>query len=350
MLASAFTGKLIISLVICVLFSVALGLASLRRLHDAKLNKNWLFAPSLSFALIALIIIFSEQHSSYYLLLIPAFSSAVLLTYPSKQQSIEKNYILGYIGPVDMSEYQQNAHQGKSAKFRIEPSIAGESAINIDAQQHEAQQVHAAYTLDNNQQTSQLDSEQTDIGELIRLKLLSNKKAQLAIIIMVLVTLAIVLTSWLITFFSAKHSNDIEQKFIPQISNSRAEIRREHPLIMPDNFTLYLSQHQGVTINWQADEVNTPQLWSQLSAQGDSSCQNISFNKGKTIRTLAVDVTSKNGVNTNYFASFSPLDSQTIIQALAFRGKFTLCGYDFSLKGSQATLGKNKHYAHWVEY
>jgi len=350
MLASAFTGKLIISFVISALFSAALGLTSLRRLYDAKLNKNWLFAPCLSFALMALIIIFSEQHSSYYLLLIPALSSAVLLTYPSKQQSIGKSYILGYIGPVDMSEYQQNTHQGKSAKYRIEPSIAGESVISIDAQQHETQQAHAAYTYNNNQQTSQLDGEQTDIGELIRLKLLSNKKAQLVIIIMVLITLAAILTSWLLSFFSANHSSDLEQQSTQQISSISAKIVRKHPLVMPDNFTLYLSQHQGVIINWQADEVNTPQLWSQLSAQGDNSCQQISFNKGKPVRTLAVDVASKNGVNTDYFASFSPLDSQTIIQALAFRGKFTLCGYDFSLKGSQATLGKNEHYAHWVEY
>ncbi len=350
MLASAFTGKLIISLAISALFSAALGLTSLRRLHDAKLNKNWLFAPSLSFALVTLIIIFSEQHSSYYLLLIPALSSAVLLTYASKQQSTGKKYILGYIGPVDMSEYQQSAHQGKSAKFRIEPSIAGESVINIDAQPQETQQAHAAYTFNNSQQTSQLDGEKTDIGELIRLKLLSNKKAQLAMLAMVLITLAAVLTSWLITFFTASNSNELEQKSAPQILNTRADTVREQPLVMPDNFTLYLSQHQGVIINWQADEVSTPQLWSQFSAQGDNSCQQISFNKGKSLRTLAVDVESKNGANIDYFASFSPLDSQAIIQALAFRGKFSLCGYDFSLKGSQAVLGKNKHYAHWIEY
>mgnify|MGYP007087009872 CR=1 FL=1 len=350
MLASAFTGKIVISLVISALFSAALGLTSLRRLHDAKLNKNWLFAPSLSFTLTALIIIFSEQHSSYYLLLIPALSSAVLLTYASKQQATGKSYILGYIGPVDMSEYQQNVHQGKSAKFRIEPSIAGEGAINLDAQRQEAQQAYAAYANDNNQQASQLDGAQTDIGELIRLKLLSNKKAQLTIIIMVLITLAAVLTSWLITFFSASHSNDIEQTPPQHILSTNAEIIREHPLAMPDNFTLYLSQHQGVIINWQADEVSTAQIWSQLSAQGDNSCQKISFNKGKPIRTLTVDVASKNGANIDYFASFSPLDSQAIIQALAFRGKFSLCGYNFSLKGSQTTLGKNKHYAHWVEY
>ncbi|MCW8834248.1 MAG: hypothetical protein OQK09_04605 [Colwellia sp.] len=349
MLASAFTGKLVISLLISLLFSAALGLTSLRRLHDAKLNKNWLFAPSVSFALVALIIIFSEQHSSYYLLLIPALSSAVLLTYPSKQQATKQSYTLGYIGPVDMSEYQQATHQGKSAKFRIEPSLAGESIMSLDEQQS-AQQANTSYNVSDHQQTSQLNAQQADLGELIRLKLLSNKKAQIAVIVLVVIVLASVLFSWLVTFINASSVNDTESISEPPQKSISETIAREHPLAMPDNFTLYLSQHQGVIIGWQADEVDTPQLWSQISAQGDESCHQISFNKGKPIRTLTVDIESKNGANTEYFASFSPLDSQALIQALAFRGKFSLCGYDFSLKGSQAQLGKNEHYAHWVEY
>jgi hypothetical protein len=119
---------------------------------------------------------------------------------------------------------------------------------------------------------------------------------------------------------------------------------------MPDNYTLYLSEHQGITINWQADEVSNTLLWSQLTAQGDESCKQISFNKGEPIRTLTVQVENTTGTNNDYFASFSPLDSKTLIQALAFRGNFTLCGYDFSLKGSQAALGKNELYAQWVDY
>lgn len=350
MLASAFTGKLIISLVINILFSAALGLTSLRRLHDAKLNKNWLFAPSLSFALVALIIIFSEQHSSYYLLLIPALSSAVLLTYPSKLQKNQQSYTLGYIGPVDMSEYQQTTHQGKSAKFRIEPSLAGESIMSLDGQQQSAEQANASYNVANNSQTAQLNNQQADIGELIRLKLLSNKKAQIAVIVLVAITLASVLVSWVVAFFNATNANEVEPLPLQQVSRISESVEREHPLVMPDNFTLFLSQHQGVIISWQADEVDTSQLWSQVSAQGDESCHQISFNKGKPIRTLTVDVENKGGVNSQYFASFSPLDSQALIQALAFRGKFSLCGYDFSLNGSQAQLGKNEHYAHWVEY
>lgn len=349
MLASAFTGKIIVSVIIALLFSAALGLTSLRRLNDAKLNKKWLYAPSVSFALIALVIIFTEHHGSYYLLLLPALFSAILLTYSSKIESSKQEYTLGYIGPVDMSEYQQSSHQGKSAKYRIEPSIAGENVMNIDAQQQEA--LSAEYSFQQtNQHNSHVNDQQSDIGELIRLKLLSNKKAQITIIAILAVILSGVIISWLISFFSNSTLPEITQDPIAEAHAQSVVITREHPLEMPDNFTLYLSQHQGLIINWQADDNNSQQLWSQLSGQGDKSCQEISFNKGNPVRTLNVDIESVNGTNSNYFAVFSPLDTEVLIQALAFRGKFSLCGYDFSLKGSQAALGKNEHYANWVSY
>ena len=346
MLASAFTGSFVISLVLLVLFSLVLALASLRRLHDAKLNKNWLLAPSLTFALVAMIIIFSEQNSSYYLLIIPTLCSAVLLTYPS---NTKLNFILGYYGPVDMSEYQQDTHQGKQAKFRIEPTLVSDNATNFDNNVQSALQVHE---VDQNNYSQNLDSfsKQADIGEMIRLRLLSNKKAQLVVAAIVGLTLIGVATSWLINYLNA--ANDTLAKANPnqQVDNAKPTISRNHPLTMPDNYTLYLSEHRGISINWQADEVNETVLWSQLTGQGDQSCKEISFNKGEPIRTLAVQVVNSGGANINYFADFSPLDSKALIQALAFSGNFMLCGYDFSLKGSQAALGKNEQYAQWVDY
>ena len=116
-------------------------------------------------------------------------------------------------------------------------------------------------------------------------------------------------------------------------------------LAMPDNFALYLTPHQGILLHWQADNVTSGQLWSQLTAKGDKSCQIINFNKGNDFRPLSIEVEA----NTEYFASFSPLDSQALIQALAFQGSFSLCGYDFSLKGSQSVLGKHNSYAAFLE-
>ena len=351
MLASAFSGNYFISLILLALFSSVLALSSLRRLHDAKLNKNWLFAPTLTFALVALIIIFSEQSSSYYLLIIPALCSGVLLTYPSptsNNNSIKRTYILGYYGPIDLSEYQQESHQGKEAKFRIEPTLANDNSINFNGEVQPLQTNENEST--GNYQESASHNSQIDIGEMIRLNLLGNKKAQLIIAALVALTLITVVTSWLMNYLNNTDEDIDQNQTSQQVMHAEASLSREHALVMPDNYTLYLSQHQGITINWQADDVSNTTLWSQITAKGDESCKQISFNKGDPIRTLSVKVENNIQTDTEYFASFSPLDSKALIQALAFRGNFTLCGYDFSLKGSQAALGKNEQYAQWVSY
>ena len=350
MLISAFSDKAFFSLAILAIFTPILALTSLRRLKDAKLNKNWLFVPNIIFVITGLIIIFTAQNNSYYLLIISAFCLAVLLTYPSVNQknSAPHNYVLGYFGPVDMSEYQQTTHQSKQSKFRIEPTLVGNNAEN---QNNDEQTV-----FQNNTTTSSYSENEPkiDLGEIIRLKLVSNRKAQLAMVIILTIALLSMCVSWVIEYFSNNEQSSKKQELNTLTEITQKVLERKHQLSMPDNFSLYLSQHQGITINWQADEVSNPLLWSQSSAKGDDSCQQISFNKGKPIRTLTVEVENSglenSGIYNNYFASFSPLDSKTLIQSLAFRGSFSLCGYDFSLKGSQAALGQNKQYANWVEY
>jgi uncharacterized membrane protein YhaH (DUF805 family) len=345
MLTSAFSGSYVTSIVFLLFFSIVLTLTSLRRLHDAKLSRNWLLAPSISFTLVAVIIIFSEQYSSYYLLIIPILCSGVLLTYPS---ITKKKFILGYSGPIDLTEYQQENNQSKQTKYRIEPTLISNSATSYDKDNLSSVQVSnidESYYSEN----SASSDDHTDIGEMIRLKLLNNKKAQIIIVATIAVTLLGVLTTSLINYSNSDNEN------ATVVSSQQAKVTtttptRSHPLDMPDNYTLYLSEHSGISINWQADAVNDTILWSQITAKGDESCKEISFNKGKPIRTLTVQVSDNGGNNTNYFADFSPLDSKELIQALAFRGNFTLCGYDFSLKGSQAALGKNMQYAQWVEY
>jgi uncharacterized membrane protein YhaH (DUF805 family) len=352
MLISAVAGKTFISIIILAIFAPIIAFTSLRRLKDAKLNRKWLFVPNLLFILTALIIIFSEQNSSYYLLIIPALCLAVLLTYPSvsPKNLLPVNYVLGYFGPIDMSEYQQTTHQGKQVKCRIEPTLAGNNSITLENDEQNVLQTH--------EEASSYDKsvQQIDLGEIIRLKLVKNRMAQLAIAVILIITLVSVCASWLMEYLSDNEQVDVQtiQKSNKLNPSTQNIIERNHLLAMPDNFSLFLSQYQGVIINWQADEVSTPLLWSQSSAKGDDSCQEINFNKGNSIRTLIVQVEnsamdSSNSIYNNYFASFSPLDSKDLIQALAFRGSFSLCGYDFSLKGSQATLENNKAYANWVE-
>ncbi|MEY8213749.1 MAG: hypothetical protein RPR97_04600, partial [Colwellia sp.] len=167
-----------------------------------------------------------------------------------------------------------------------------------------------------------------------------------AITAAVSVTILSVIIAWLTTYIDSDTSPNINKVVNETSTKPVMSITREHPLAMPDNFTLFLSEYQGVIINWQVDKANTAEIWSQQSAKGDKSCQSITFNKGKSIRTLHVQIER----NSDYFANFSPLDSKAIIQALAFKNSFSLCGYNFSLKGTQAILGKHKHYAGWIDY
>lgn len=350
MLASTFTNQLVVSLILLVLFISVIALACLRRLHDAKLNKNWLFVPSITFTAVALVIIISEQHNSYSLLIIPALCTAVLLTYPSAEQ---RNFILGYYGPVNMQEYQQEVHLGKEAKFRVEPTLIGANHINTEAlpngEGQSAFHMHAAEK-SNYSGNDTTNKRQVDIGEIIRIKLLSNSKTRWLSAAFIMLTFIGVVTSWLVTYINSTKIILDEAQPSEQTGTTELKFTRKQPLAMPDNYTLYLSDHQGITLNWQADEVSNSLLWSQETAQGDDSCKEISFNKGEPIRSLLVQVANTTGTNTDYYASFSPLDSKNLIQALAFRGNFTLCGYEFSLKGSQAALATNEQYARWLDY
>ena len=242
-----------------------------------------------------------------------------------------------------MSDYQQ----GQQAKYRIEPTLVGNNAASFNHDEQALLQARHSAAYNTSEQ-------QTDIGEIIRLKLLSNRKAQLIIAIILAITLIGVAASLLMAPLSETEQVQITHAAQKTLEKTQNIIERKHPLAMPDDFSLFISQHQGVIINWQADEVSSPLLWSQSSAQGDNSCQQISFNKGSPIRTLSVRVENNSSMASsaynNYFASFSPLDSEVLIQALAFRGSFSLCGYDFSLKGSQAAIGKHAEYAKWVSY
>jgi hypothetical protein len=139
-----------------------------------------------------------------------------------------------------------------------------------------------------------------------------------------------------------KQESGIEE----QISQSVTLTSRLHPITLPDNFSLMLTEHQGLIINWVAESSSSEEIWSLSSGQGDQSCKEIIFNNGEKIRTLSVY--PENG--TEFFAQFSPLDTANLLQAIAFRGDFSLCGYKFSLKGSQAVLGKNSPYADMIEY
>ncbi|MCP4985683.1 MAG: hypothetical protein GY928_06305 [Colwellia sp.] len=340
--SAVFSAYLVVNIIILLLLTAVLSLSTKRRLHDAKLNKNWQMVPGALFLLTGGLSSFIENSSSYYLLLLPALSTALLLTYPSKNGKTQRKYTLGYSGPVDLSHYQQSDSVVKAHNQRIEPTLV---ADGISEQLY----VSESDTEQSLTPKSQTENKQVDIGELIRLKLLSNRKFQLGVLASITIILLAVLIN---SFFSSTPEQDdnvktevTEPKLATNEKSHNVFTNKDHLLAMPDNFYLYQSPYQGIIIHWQADHLSNGELWSQTTAKGDESCQSLQFNKGAPLRPLTVTVEN----SSDYYASFSPLDSRALIQALAFRGKFSLCGYNFSLKGTQAVLGKHAKYAPFLE-
>ena len=349
--SAIFSSYIVVSFTILLILTAVLTCSAKRRLHDAKLNKNWQLVPGGLLLLTGVLSLLLENSSSYYLLILPVLSAALLLTYPSKGTKEKNNYILGYYGPVDLSRYKQKTVVMKTHNQRIEPTLAANGASEqLYAYDTIAEQSITPNDTFNDEIDREVDGKQADIGELIRLKFLGNRKIQLGLIASVaLIFIGVLVNSAINAIPTEQNNTNNTELSEPQVvsNNVSATIlaNKNHLLAMPDSFNLYLSEYQGVIIHWQADQVANGELWSQLSTNGDKSCQSIKFNKGSSIRPLTVLV--ENG--SEYFASFSPLDSGELIQALAFRGKFSLCGYSFSLKGSQAVLGKHNQYAPFLE-
>jgi hypothetical protein len=304
-----------------------------RRLNDANLNIKWLLAPAGSFLIAGLIIIMSSNSSSYWLLFFPLVISTLLMTYKSQKH----NHILGYCGNVDLSGYiKQENHQ----ENRIEPTFNRNYVENSQSSTY--QNASQTFVQQEKRSKNSLYESDYDIGETIRLKLLNNKNAVLTTTILtVLVIIAMTLTS-VIASYDEDENTTQQKNDLSTVTKSAPALL--HKVMLPDNFSLFASAYNGITIKWEGDSSNTRILWQQLTAQGDDSCMIITYNNGEIIRTL--NVTQEN--NGDYLATFSPLDTKTLIRNIAIRSGFTLCGYRFSLKGSQSTLGKHSYYSTFI--
>ncbi|PCI62605.1 MAG: hypothetical protein COB35_02965 [Gammaproteobacteria bacterium] len=351
LLTHSVSDSKILSLIILFASAYFSAMSALRRLHDAQLKTNWLVLSIACYLVIGLAIIFVSASIINWLIILPLTLSALLLTYSSNGN---KQYNLGYNGPVDLSHYKSadiHTHHAKiepsfvvSEQKKLDPSLnksVNSTVENIDYNntQFNASAIAAPQTTQKNQ-----GIDTSDLGETIRHILLKHKKTLLLAVSFFIV---IIFTAIYTTSSPTTEISQHQQASISNIQQNQSLIfERSAQLDMPDNFTLFLNQYNGLIIHWQADEPSVNQFWSLVNAQGDDSCQQISFNKGEKFRTLTVSVENK----INHYASFSPLDTQKLLQAIAFRGSFSLCDFKFSLKGSQAALNKNSRYADFIEY
>lgn len=306
------------------LFTLSLiTLTSMRRVNDANLQVKLAF-PSTLLTLVSLVLIIAiDNHLVFWSLLFPLSYAILLSTYKSKDKQPK---ILGYRGPVDLSEFTNN--RKVAANYRVEPSFDGASTsvepMTSSLAAREAQPINEA--------RSSMDfSLVTDF--------IVNKKKTVLIATLSVVTLIIVFS-----FLNSGENNEsiieeTQQVTTPENTAPANEIRN-NLIELPDDYQLMTTEHGGLIITWQADVTDEKKLWSQTTASGDKTCESISFNAKTKVRTLQVTVENEE----DYLAYFSPLDTKNLVTNIAKRSKFKLCDYEFSLKGSQAALNKNKFY------
>lgn len=108
---------------------------------------------------------------------------------------------------------------------------------------------------------------------------------------------------------------------------------------LPDGFWLAL-EGDVLILRWLGDAGDAQNLWRLASAVGDKSCAYLEFNDGSQFRPMTVDLVADGATE----ARFTPLDKSVMVNHVALRGNFKLCGYEFSLKGSQAALMQNPQF------
>lgn len=172
-----------------------------------------------------------------------------------------------------------------------------------------------------------------NVAKLHQTKLILIGKITAAIIA---VGIVVYLVFALISVFSGDGTEQTEH--VDDMSNQQqASIRQMVKL--PDGFWLAL-EGEILIVRWLGESGDKQSLWRLATAIGDKTCANLEFNDGSRYRPITVDLLDDGASE----ARFTPLDKDAIVNHVALRGNFKLCGYEFSLKGSQATLMQNPQF------
>lgn len=137
--------------------------------------------------------------------------------------------------------------------------------------------------------------------------------------------------------------SQVDESVVPAVPSAPIAASDRVTLDLPDGFSVALEQ-DVLIIRWLGERDKPQNLWSIATAKGDKSCSALVFNNGTEYRTITVDLLADSATE----ARFTPLDTANIITDLARRGSIGLCGYKFSLKGSQAVLEPNRAFGTYL--
>ncbi|MGX5175090.1 hypothetical protein ACUR5C_13795 [Aliikangiella sp. IMCC44653] len=366
-LESALKEALGISLILLLVLASGLLLASVRRVRDAGFNLWLAAAPSLSFLFICVCIGFLEHWSKYILIGLGALISVAFGLLSNARKRRNRTYTLGYSGPALARSSEVVSPIERFS--RIEPNLDVESVTEIEAEDKPGFAEKSAkianfdisiesHQLDENVHSEALSSEFATSGAQFKKAQISETEAsgiqtsglqsiqswlaQNLKVVFAAVGVVVILGILVISFIQPD-TNEPNQ--FAEMTPQTEVKQRLNKIKMPDNYWLMFDQHKALTIAWQGDFGEDQVIWTAATAQGDESCAKIRFENGESYRLLTA--TRKN--SGDYYADFSPLDSQKLVKAIALRSRFKLCGYEFSLKGTQAIIMANKAYASLIQ-
>ncbi|QIJ06275.1 hypothetical protein [Shewanella chilikensis] len=389
-----------------ILLAPVLLLSCRRRLGDGGLNP-WLSLIALLPWLILLLTLGSGQEGSYLIgalvLALALHTGLALLPGGNRSRGArsQRDYVQGYCGPVPLSAARKNKIR------RVEPTLGGTSVSGAErepepelapdyAAERGAAEYNAVHDLSHDAisygpgrsryfdsaptegDASAIDTEpgwhtdkqarhkgngaepgfddEIDRTGSLSVLLLSWRDAVMllwqrlggfsaaqrkgfAIAALVTALLGLGLIIWLL--WPQAEPNEASGRETTEIA---AETSDRVTVRLPDSFSLSLDGDL-LRMSWLGDTDAPGPLWDLATAKGDRRCAELVFNNGTGYRPMSVVI----GDNGKVEAAFSPLDSQVIVQDMARRGSVKLCGYDFSLKGSQAALGSVPAFRQFIE-
>ena len=333
---------LVILLIIC---SPIILASAMRRVHDGGLATPLAGIPVATYWLCVIGITY-VSHGSIWILMVLAVIVTLaftMLSQPGKRRQTQ--YQWGYSGPVSFEVEERNNLDNFQ---RIEPTIAGQhseadpqySAERMPITDDLLSNAMVSERVQTNSHSPATSRTESPSAWEDKLQLWVSKNNYLAAGIVVALVLVILVT----VFWPYEEVQPVNQ---PGQTKQAVEEPKERigKIEMPDNFWIMLDQNDALTVAWQGDIKPDGQVWSALTAKGDKSCFEIEFNRQNKFRVMQVEV--KNGGD--YYADFSPIDTEVLVESIAKLSRFKLCGYEFSLKGTQAKLMTNNRYRKIIE-
>ena len=285
-------------------------------------------------------ITYIEHGSRWALLILAVISTLAMATISNARIRRNHKYQIGYHGPVNLTP----ASDVPIHRDRIEPTIAGQKSEELHL---DISQVAKQYTVVHDIQASTANlyqSQQNNWEQQLGRWFIANRKIS---IIAISTILCITLIVVILPVFENQPEPIVETKQA-KIDTKKVRLNK---IEMPDQFWMMLDQNDSLTIAWEGDFKTDAELepegsyWSASTGKGDKDCVDLHFSLGENIRTLLVTV--KNGGD--YYADFSPVDTETIVKSIAGKDRFKLCGYEFTLKGTRSLLRKNKKYTQFLK-